>query len=117
MAEEGRRAPHGLLFAVVVGLMVAAPTLLDGDAMLESFSDILGPVGLLLLPILLILAIAFLSSDRAATVSEILGAAGEPNSIHRLGGSPVGVGLVLVLLLLLLYYRVTLFGSDNDSGD
>lgn len=115
-ATEGRSAPYGLLFALVVGLVAAGPVLFDGEAILESFSDVLSPLGLLLVPVLLLLLIRVLSSDRCASFSDILAA--EPDSIHRVGGSPVGVALLLLLLIVLLYSRVSLFGSgDDDSGN
>ncbi|RWR95279.1 hypothetical protein CKAN_02461700 [Cinnamomum micranthum f. kanehirae] len=118
MVEEGRAAPHAVLLAVVVGVVVAGPLLLgdQGEAITELITGILTPAGLLLLPVGLLLLIRFLSSDRAPAISDIL-FTGEPDSIHRVGGSPVGVALVLLLLLFLLYNRVSLFGSDDDSGD
>lgn len=116
-APEGRRsAPYGLLFALVVGLVVAGPNLFDFEAILESFSELISPLGLVLVPVLLLLLIRVLSSDRCASFSDILAA--EPDSIHRVGGSPVGVALVLLLVILLVYSRISLFGSgDDDSGD
>ncbi|XP_058082906.1 uncharacterized protein LOC131230902 [Magnolia sinica] len=119
MVEEGRGAPHGVLLAVVVGLVVAGPMLLgdQGEALSNAIAGILSPTGLLLLPIVLLVIIRFLSSDRGTALSEIF-SAGEPDSIHRLGGSPVGVALLLLLLLFLLYNRVSLFGpGDDDSGE
>lgn len=117
MVEEGRGAPHGVLLAVVVGVVVAGPMLLgDGEAITEAISGVLSPTGLLLLPVILLILIRFLSSDRGTALSDVFYT--EPDSIHRVGGSPVGVALVLLLLLLLLYYRVSLFGSgEDDSGD
>ncbi|XP_068662254.1 uncharacterized protein [Aristolochia californica] len=117
MVEEARRSPpHAILLAVVVGLVVAGPMLLNSEAMLESFAEIMSPLGLLLLPVILLLLIRFLSSDRGVSLSEIF--AGEPDSIHRVGGSPVGVALILLLIIFLLYNRISLFGSgDDDSGD
>ncbi|KAL5996136.1 hypothetical protein ACLOJK_026209 [Asimina triloba] len=115
----GGAAPYGLLFAVVVGLVVAGPILLGDPA--EAISDLisgaLGPAGLLLLPVALLLCIQFLSSARGLALSDLF-YTGEPDSIHRVGGSPVGVALFLALLLFLVYYQGSLFGSgDEDSGD
>ncbi|CAD5195982.1 uncharacterized protein LOC103971275 [Musa acuminata AAA Group] len=117
--QEGQGGPpHGVLLAVVVGVVVAAPFLVGGggEAITGAISDMLSPAGLLLLPVLLVLVIRFLSSDRGAILSDIF-AAGSPDSIHRVGGSPVGVALLLLLILFLLYYRFSIFGGDDDTDD
>lgn len=115
MADEGR-APHGLLLAVVVGVVVGAPFLLGdtGEAITEAIADLLSPAGLLLLPIGLLLVIRFLSSDRGTALSDVFSFGG-PDSIHRVGGSPVGIALLLVVLLFLLYNRVSLFGGGDED--
>ncbi|CAA2985914.1 uncharacterized protein LOC111396584 [Olea europaea subsp. europaea] len=117
---EDRRVgpPHAAILAVVVVLVVVVPTLLgdQGEALTEFIAELLSPVGLLLLPIILLLIIQFLSSDSGSFVSSIF-STGEPNTIHRVSGSPVGVALVLVLVLFLLYNRVSIFGGDDESGD
>ncbi|KAK7292263.1 hypothetical protein RIF29_08041 [Crotalaria pallida] len=114
MIEE-RGAPHGILLAVVVALVVVVPFLLgDGEAITEFISDLLSPIGLLLLPIILLLTIQFLSSDRGSFISSIF-TTGEPDSIHRVSGSPVGVALFLLLILFLLYNRFSIFGGDDDD--
>ncbi|XP_038899735.1 uncharacterized protein LOC120086972 [Benincasa hispida] len=119
MIEERQGgAPHAILLAVVVAIVIVVPFLLgdQGEALTEAISDLLSPLGLLLLPILLLLTIQFLSSDRGSFVSAIF-SSGEPDSIHRVTGSPVGVALFLVLILFLLYNRISIFGGDDDSGD
>nr|XP_009768888.1 PREDICTED: uncharacterized protein LOC104219837 [Nicotiana sylvestris]XP_009768889.1 PREDICTED: uncharacterized protein LOC104219838 [Nicotiana sylvestris] len=120
MIEEQQRRgpPHGVLLAVVVVAVMLVPTLLgeNGEAITDFISDLLTPVGLLLLPIILLLTIQFLSSDSGSFISSIF-STGEPNSIHRVSGSPVGVALFLALILFLLYNRVSIFGGDDDSGD
>ncbi|KAL5541870.1 hypothetical protein UlMin_009580 [Ulmus minor] len=118
MIEERHGAPHGVLLAVVVAIVLVVPFLVGdgGEAVTEAISDLLSPVGLLLLPIILLLTIQFLSSERGSFVSGIF-STGEPDSIHRVSGSPVGVALILVLILFLLYNRFSIFGGDDDSGD
>ncbi|MED6106489.1 hypothetical protein PIB30_005119 [Stylosanthes scabra] len=115
MIEE-RGAPHGMLLAIVVAIVVVVPFFLgdQGEAITEAISELLSPLGLLLLPIILLLTIQFLSSDRGSFIGAIF--TGEPDTIHRATGSPVGVALFLVLILFLLYNRVSIFGGD-DSGD
>ncbi|KAM3707743.1 hypothetical protein ACB098_02G048000 [Castanea mollissima] len=86
MIEERQAgAPHGVLLAVVVAMIVAVP-LLVGD------------------------------QDRGSFISSIF-STGEPDTIHRVSGSPFGVALVLVLILFLLYNRFSIFGGGDDSGD
>ncbi|XP_016482905.1 uncharacterized protein LOC107803652 [Nicotiana tabacum] len=116
--QQHRGPPHGVLLAVVVIAVMLVPTLLgeNGEAITDFISDLLTPVGLLLLPIILLLTIQFLSSDSGSFISSIF-STGEPNSIHRVSGSPVGVALFLALILFLLYNRVSIFGGDDDSGD
>ncbi|KAK8709842.1 hypothetical protein V6N13_060843 [Hibiscus sabdariffa] len=116
--RQGGGAPHGVILAVVVFVVVLAPFLTgdQGEAITEAISELLTPLGLLLLPVILLLAIQFLSSDRGSVISAVF-STGEPDTIHRLSGSPVGVGLFLLLVLLLLYYRVSIFGGGGDESD
>ncbi|KAG7018607.1 hypothetical protein SDJN02_20477, partial [Cucurbita argyrosperma subsp. argyrosperma] len=118
MEERQDVAPHGVILAVVVATVILVPFFLGdhGEALTEAISDLLSPFGLLLLPILLLLTIQFLSSDRGSVVSAIFSTS-EPDSIHRVTGSPVGVALFLLLILFLLYNRISIFGGDDDSGD
>ncbi|CAL0330651.1 unnamed protein product [Lupinus luteus] len=114
MLEE-RGAPHGILLAVVVAIVVVVPFLVgDGEAITEFISELLSPIGLLLLPIILLLTIQFLSSDRGSFISSIF-TSGEPDSIHRVSGSPFGVALFLILILFLLYNRFSIFGGGDDD--
>ncbi|KAK9136875.1 hypothetical protein Sjap_007469 [Stephania japonica] len=109
--QQRRGAPHGVLLGVVVGIVVLVPMLVgdQGEAVTDAISELLTPVGLLLLPLLLLIAIHFLSSDR---LPASLFSTAEPHSIHRLSGSPLGVALFLLLLLFLLYHRQRLFSPD-----
>ncbi|XP_066383671.1 uncharacterized protein [Miscanthus floridulus] len=113
-------APHGVIMAVVVGLVVGGPLFLGdgGEAITSAIADLLGPTGLLLLPVALILVIRVLSSDRGAAgaLADALALGGSPDSVHRVGGSPVGVALALALIAVLLYYRSALLGG-GDGGD
>ncbi|KAF5752200.1 hypothetical protein HS088_TW01G00107 [Tripterygium wilfordii] len=108
--------PHGILLAVVVAIVVLTPFILgdQGEAITEAITELISPFGLLLLPIALLLAIQFLSSDRGSFLNSIF-STGQPDSIHRASGSPGGVALFLILVLVLLYNRVSIFGGDDDS--
>ncbi|KAG8097302.1 hypothetical protein GUJ93_ZPchr0013g35292 [Zizania palustris] len=115
-----RGAPHGLVLAVVVGLVVAGPLFLGdgGEALTQAIAELLSPVGLLLLPLFLLLLIRVLSSDRgAAALADVFAFGGSPDAVHRVGGSPIGVALVLILILALLYYRSALFGVGGGDDD
>ncbi|XVF66208.1 hypothetical protein PTKIN_Ptkin10aG0017100 [Pterospermum kingtungense] len=108
----GGGAPHGVILAVVIGIVVLAPSLLgdQGEAITEAISELLSPVGLLLFPIILLLTIQYGSSIVSAIFYS-----GEPDTIHRLSGSPLGVALFLLLIFFLLNNRVSIFGGDGDS--
>lgn len=111
-------APHGAILAVVVGAIIAVPFLIGesaGEAITDAISELLSPVGLLLLPVTLIIIIRFLSSDRGVAMSDIFNIGGSPDSFHRVGGSPVGVALILLLIMLLLYFK--LFGGGDEDDD
>ncbi|KAE8766596.1 hypothetical protein D1007_62147 [Hordeum vulgare] len=116
---EDYRAPHGLLMAVVMGAVVAGPLfVLDGgDAVREAMAELLGPVGLPLLPLGLVLLIRVLSSG--LRLADVFGfAVGDSlDAVYRSGrGSPVGVVLALLLFLLAVYYRSwSPFGGGDDE--
>jgi hypothetical protein len=116
--ERQNGAPHGIILAVVVGIVVLFPYIFSdqGEAITEAITELISPLGLLLLPIILLLTIQFISSDNGSFVSSIF-STGERDSIHRASGSPVGVALCLVLVLFLMYNRFSIFGGDDDSGD
>ncbi|WRX16064.1 hypothetical protein QQP08_008551 [Theobroma cacao] len=78
-------------------IVVLAPFLLgdQGEAITEAITELLSPVGLLLLPIIVLLTIRFLSLDRGSFICSIF-STGEPDSIHRVSDSPFGVTLFLV---------------------
>jgi hypothetical protein len=117
--DDYEYAYYGPLVAVVLGLVIAGPVFLaedGGEAAKEALTELLGPVGMFLLPVSLIVLIRVLSSDRRAAAGFFAFFGGRPNdSVHRAGGSPVGVALLLLLIVVLLYYKVTLFGGDGDE--
>ncbi|KAI3691566.1 hypothetical protein L6452_31362 [Arctium lappa] len=122
MIDQERRggAPYGILLAVVVVVLIGIPMFLGdgGEALTELIAELLSPLGLLLLPIILLLVIQYLSSsDSGGSFVSSIFSTGEPNSIHRASGSPIGVALVLLLVLFLLYNKFSIFGGDEDSDD
>ena len=86
-----------------------------GEALREALSELLGPVGLPLLPLGLVLVIRVLSSG-LRLVAVFGFAVGESlDAAYRSGrGSPVGVVLALMFFLLAVYYRSwSPFGGDD----
>ena len=101
--------------SLVGGLVVAGPIFMGkgGQAFLKAAAELVGPVGLLLLPVSLILLIRVLSSGYR--LGDIFGLAmGESlDAAYRVGqGSSAAVALALLILLLFAYYR--LFGGDDE---
>ncbi|XP_057809178.1 uncharacterized protein LOC131023652 [Salvia miltiorrhiza] len=115
MEERRGGAPHAAVIAAVVVVVMVLPTLIGDQcgAVADSVAELLSPLGLLLLPISLILAIRFLSSDAGSSVAGIL-SAGNPGGGGG-GGSTAGVVAFLLLVLLLLYSKVFVFNSGDDS--
>lgn len=116
---HGRGPPHWLMLPVVIGFVLLFPLLLGdgGEAVTETISETFSPIGLLFLPVILLLAIQFLSSDRAASIASAFSAIQGGGGVQRDvgGGSPVGVILILFLVLGLLYSKMSLFGGDGDE--
>ncbi|XP_006658959.2 uncharacterized protein LOC102706214 [Oryza brachyantha] len=115
--------PHGLLLmGVVLALAIAGQRALSegaGEAITAAVTDMLSPVGLLLLPVTLVLIIRLLSDDRSAAVlANVFAFGGAPEALQRVGGTaPVGVVVVLFLVLMMVYYRSSkLFGGGDDSS-
>ncbi|KAF0907661.1 hypothetical protein E2562_020436 [Oryza meyeriana var. granulata] len=119
---DGGGPPHGLLLlGVVLALAIAGPRVLGegaGEAITEAVAEMLSPVGLLLLPVSLIFVIRLLSDDRSAAVlANAFAFCGAPDAVHRVGGSPVGVVIVLFLVLVMVYYKSPSLFGGGDEGD
>ncbi|XAR57075.1 hypothetical protein NMG60_11025091 [Bertholletia excelsa] len=119
MIEERQpRPPYGILLAAVVVLVLVVPSMIgeQGEAITAFIEELISPVGLFLLPVILLLVIQFLSSSRGSALAGIFGGGG-PDSIHRASGSPFGVALFLIILLFLLYYKTSLFGGGDEEEE
>ncbi|XP_041000896.1 uncharacterized protein LOC121246714 [Juglans microcarpa x Juglans regia] len=111
-------APHGVLLVVVVALMFVVSSLVGdrGEAITAAIFELLSPVGLLLLPIILLLTIQFLSSKCDSFIFSMF-SIDELDTIYRVSSSPMGVVLVLIIILFLLYNCVSIFNGGDDSGE
>ncbi|KAL5765209.1 hypothetical protein ACOSP7_017492 [Xanthoceras sorbifolium] len=94
-------------------LLMAAATLVCGflgylayDAVMATASELLQRL-LVISPLLLIFAVHWLSSGTQLSLP-IPGS--EPDAIHRAGGSPWGVALLVLLLFFLISYQPSLHG-------
>nr|ABK21495.1 unknown [Picea sitchensis] len=76
----------------------------------------INPVMVMAAPVVLILVIRWLSSSsNTNSISAIFRGGGDPSSIHRAGGSPVGVAVVLLFVLLMIWYQSS--GVHDDSEE
>lgn len=117
MIEDRRSGPpHAAILAAVAVAVMVLPTLIGDQcgAVTDFVAELLSPLGLLLLPITLILAIRFLSSDSGALFAGIFSPA-DPRRAASGVGSTAGVVVFSLLVLLLLYSRVSIFSGDDDS--
>ena len=82
--------PHGVIFAAVVVIIVLVPFLLGdgGEAVTDAITELLSPIGLLLLPVVLLLTIQFLSSDHGGSIFAGIFTACEPYRCKTLGLIP-----------------------------
>ncbi|XP_010531142.1 PREDICTED: uncharacterized protein LOC104807528 [Tarenaya hassleriana] len=91
--------PHLLFFIVVVSFVFSLSWYLNYESVLE---ETLNQVKLFLMlsPLILLLLLHFFSRDLSFFVP-----LPEPDSIHRAGGSPWGVALVLVVIFFMVSYQ------------
>ncbi|PSS14513.1 BLOC-1-related complex subunit like [Actinidia chinensis var. chinensis] len=76
------------------------------DAVMSTAAELLQRL-LVISPLLLVIAVHWLSSAHRLNIP-VPGS--EPNAIHRAGGSPWGIAIVLLLLVLLISYQPSLIG-------
>ncbi|KAI7990129.1 hypothetical protein LOK49_LG12G00798 [Camellia lanceoleosa] len=75
-------------------------------AVMSTAAELL-PRLLMVSPLLLVIAVHWLSSSRGLDI-QMPGS--EPDAIHRAGGSPWGIAFVLLFLFLLICYQPSLHG-------
>ena len=88
-----------ILVCMVLGYLVY-------DAIMSTAAELLQQL-VMVSPLLLIIVVHWLSSNQRLTVP-IPGS--EPDAIHRAGGSPCGIAIVVLLLLFVIVYQPSLHG-------
>ncbi|MQL72113.1 hypothetical protein Taro_004437 [Colocasia esculenta] len=102
--EAGPPLPlHLCFFLFILFVFLTLSWYLSYESALESLVDQLKLV-LVLSPLVLLLAVHWLSSAEPGRLPLLLPLP-ERDSLHRAGGSPWGVGLVLVLLMVMVSYQ------------
>eukprot|EP01018_Ginkgo_biloba_P030234 Gb_17861 [translate_table: standard] len=101
-------APQTILFLAVIGVILVVPFY---GSLMEQLEEI-SPAMVMAAPVVLVIIIKCLSSDR--NISSYFFNDADPSSIHRVGGSPVGVALVLLMVLLMIWYQSS---GEDDSED
>ena len=79
------------------------------DAVVVTAADLLHRL-LMISPVLLVLAVHWLSTVPPADRLNFPMPGSEPNAIHRAGASPWGLAVVLLLLFFLISYQPSLHG-------
>lgn len=96
-----------LFFLLIVILGVSLPWYLSYEPAMEDMTQHLR-LFLMLLPLVLLLAVKFLSSPHPPSLPL---PQADPSTIHRVGGSAVGIGILLVVILAMIWYQSDFLGS------
>nr|ABK21835.1 unknown [Picea sitchensis] len=107
MSSMGQPSFHVLFILVIVALFLAFSWYMTYESTLEGMRDQLNMV-LILCPVMLLLIVHWLSVVEKPTLPL---PRSEPNAIHRAGGSPWGVGLLVLVLMVMISYQ----SSFHDS--
>ncbi|CAM0951599.1 unnamed protein product [Alopecurus aequalis] len=102
---------HLCFFLLVLLIFLAFSWYMSYESVVETFAD-QGRLLLMVSPLALLLAVRLLSGcdgdghGHGRRVDQLMSMSmPEKDSIHRAGGSPWGVGLLLVLLLVMVSYQ------------
>jgi len=97
-----------ILLVAMIGMVLAVPLY---STVLEQMEEI-NPTMVMLSPVLLLILIRWLSQrkpTRSFFFSDV-----DPSTIHRVGGSPVGVAFILLLVLLMIWYQS---GGEDEAEE
>ncbi|XP_061341627.1 uncharacterized protein LOC133287943 [Gastrolobium bilobum] len=95
---------HLCLFLLTFFILLGFSLYSNYEPMMESFMDQMKLV-LIISPLLLLLAVHFLSNYGGQGVLSSLIRLPEKESLHRAGGTPWGVGFILVVVLFMVSYQ------------
>lgn len=96
---------HLVFFILILFLFLGFSWYINYESMFEDFMSQV-KFYLLLCPVVLLLLVQFLSSDNKHRVPFYLSP--EKEALHRAGGSPYGVALVLIFLIYMVSYQSSL---------
>ncbi|KAF6149349.1 hypothetical protein GIB67_016887 [Kingdonia uniflora] len=94
---------HLCFFLVILFLFIGLSWYINYESIFEGIFDQLKLV-FIISPLVLLLVVHCLSSDERNRIPFMIPLP-EQDSLHRAGGSPWGVGLVLVLLFFMISYQ------------
>ncbi|KAF9599345.1 hypothetical protein IFM89_036802 [Coptis chinensis] len=95
---------HLCFFFVILLLFMGISWYINYESIFESVVDQVKLV-VMVSPLLLLLAVHWLSSGDRDRVPFLFSLPRERESLHRAGGSPWGVGFLLVFLLFMISYQ------------
>lgn len=110
MYSEGPSPVKPLLLIGLAVLGITLPWYMSYEPVVE---DVQAQWGLLMiiLPVLILVAIVCMAAGTNA-LNYILPQS-DPSSIHRVGGSPVGLGILLLIVLTMVWYHSDIIDSWN----
>ncbi|GMH11526.1 hypothetical protein Nepgr_013367 [Nepenthes gracilis] len=92
-----------ILLCYVVGYIIYA-------AVMATAAELLQPL-LMISPLLIVIAVHWLSTMPSSSTLSLLFPGTIPTDIHRAGGSPWGVALVLLIVFVLISFQPFVHGS------
>lgn len=92
-----------LFLLAVVLVFLILNWYINYDYMLEDIMDYI-KMGLMLIPVLLLIILHLVSRDPDQAPAFSLSLP-EKNSIHRIGGSPLGIGILLIFLIFMITHH------------
>ena len=96
---------------LVVGLGLGVPFYLNYELAIVEEVQQSFKLGVMIMPLLLLLLVMALSNSSNWSTSIVPPI--DPCSIHRVGGSPWGLGLFLLLILVMIWYQCNIFDYWN----
>ncbi|KAL3529750.1 hypothetical protein ACH5RR_009072 [Cinchona calisaya] len=96
---------HFFFFLVVLFLFLAFTWYINYETKYEDMIDQL-KILLMIFPVVLLLVVHWLSSEDTERVPFVISLP-EKDSLHRVGGSPLGVALLLIFLIVMISHHTS----------